>query len=62
MTDDWAIASLSQVIEDDDEDDDMLIPPTPGQEDIDIANPTQDGTSLLGVMTDSQAAGRYLQS
>ncbi|XP_068210245.1 TP53-binding protein 1-like isoform X2 [Palaemon carinicauda] len=59
MADEWAIASLSQVIdEDDDDDDDVLIPPTPGQEDIDISTPSQDSASLLGAMSDSHPSGR----
>ncbi|XP_047471695.1 TP53-binding protein 1-like isoform X4 [Penaeus chinensis] len=57
MTDDWQIASLSQTIEEE-EDDDALVPPTPGQEDVDMATPSQDSASLLSAMTESQGIGR----
>lgn len=56
MTDDWQIASLSQTIEEE-EDDDALVPPTPGQEDVDMATPSQDSASLLSAMTESQGIG-----
>ncbi|KAK8725873.1 hypothetical protein OTU49_010530 [Cherax quadricarinatus] len=59
MADEWRIASLSQTIDDDDDDDDVadLVPSTPGQEDIDMASPSQDSASLLGVMTEQHGTG-----
>ncbi|CAL4104919.1 unnamed protein product [Meganyctiphanes norvegica] len=58
MSDAWR-QGLSQNIEEDEEiDDDHLVPPTPGQEDIDTASPSQDNASALSCLTSASTSSK----